>query len=213
MNMLKKYRGTLIAGTLVILLPMLVGLILWTRLPEQLPTHFGTSGEVNGYSSKAFAVFGLPGFLLAVHWLCALTTGIDPKARNLEGRMFQLVLWVCPVIAVMVMVLVYGNALGYGIRAELVVPLVLGLLFVMMGNWLPKCKQTYTLGIKLPWTLEDEDNWNRTHRFAGPVWVACGLIVMFGAVMGGIWVMFPVLAVMVAAPTVYSYLLFRRKGK
>lgn len=211
--MLKKYRGTLIAGTLVILLPMLVGLLLWTRLPDQLPTHFGISGEVNGYSSKAFTVFGLPGFLLAVHWLCALTTKFDPKAQNLEGKMMQLVLWVCPAVSVLVLVLSYGNALSYGIRAELVVPLMMGLLFVIIGNWLPKCKQTYTLGIKLPWTLEDEDNWNRTHRFAGPVWVACGLIVMLGAVMGCAWVMFPALVVMTIAPTVYSFLLFRQKGK
>lgn len=211
--MLKKYRGTLIAGTLVILLPMIAGLLLWTRLPDRVPTHFGIGGEADGYSSKAFAVFGLPGFLLAVHWLCVLTTRIDPKARNLEGRMFQLVLWVCPAITVLVMVLVYGNGLVYGIRAELIVPLVLGLLFVMTGNWLPKCKQTYTLGIKLPWTLEDEENWNRTHRFAGPVWVVCGLIVMFSAVMGGAWVMFPALAVMTIAPTVYSYLLYRQKGR
>lgn len=209
--MLKKYRGTLIAGTLVILLPVLVGLILWTRLPDQVPTHFGIGGAADGYSSKTFAVFGLPGFLLAVHWFCALATKSDPKAQNLEGRMMQLVLWVCPVVSVLVMVLIYGSALGYGVRAELIVPLALGLLFVIMGNWLPKCKQTYTLGIRLAWTLADEDNWNRTHRFAGPVWVACGLIVMLSAVLGCAWVMFPVLAVMAIAPTVYSYLLFRRK--
>lgn len=211
--MFKKYRGTLIAGTLVILLPMLVGALLWQQLPDQVPTHFGVSGEVNGYSSKAFAVFGLPGFLLAVHWLCALATKLDPKAGNLEGRMMQLMLWVCPAVAVLVMVLIYGNGLGYGIRAEVIVPLGLGLLFVIVGNWLPKCKQTYTLGIKLPWTLDDEDNWNRTHRFAGPIWVMCGLIVMLSTVLGGAWVMFPVLLVMLVAPTVYSYLLFRRKTK
>ncbi len=211
--MMKKYRGTLIAGTLVMLLPILVGLFLWDRLPDQVATHFGTSGEVDGYSSKAFAVFGIPGIVLGMHWLCVLTGRLDPKAENLAGRMMSLVLWICPVISVVLIVLVYGNALGYEVRVELVVPLLLGLLFVIIGNWLPKCRQTYTLGIKLPWTLNDEANWNRTHRFAGPVWVGCGLVIMLCAALNAVWVMFAALAVMVIAPTVYSYVLSRRKGK
>lgn len=211
--MLKKYRGTLIAGTLVMLLPILLGLILWDRLPEQVATHFSADGEANGYSSKAFAVFGLPAILLGLHWICALTGRIDPKAENLEGRMMNLVLWICPAISVLLIVLVYGHALGHDVRVELILPLLLGLLFVIIGNWLPKCKQTYTLGIKLPWTLHDEDNWNRTHRFAGPIWVACGLVTMFCAVLNASWVMFAAMAVMLIAPTVYSCLLFRRKGK
>lgn len=213
MNMLKKYRGTLIAGTLVMLLPILLGVLLWDRLPEQVATHFGADGAANGYSRKAFAVFGLPGILLGLHWLCALTGQLDPKAENLEGRMMNLVLWICPAISVVLLVLVYGHALGHDVRVALILPLLLGLLFVIVGNWLPKCRQTYTLGIKLPWTLADEDNWNRTHRFAAPVWVAGGLITMFCAVLNAPWVMFAAMAVMVAAPTVYSYLLFRRKGK
>jgi uncharacterized membrane protein len=74
----------------------------------------------------------------------------------------------------------------------------MGVLFIFIGNWLPKCKQTYTLGIRLPWTLADEDNWNRTHRFAGPVWVVCGLVVMAGALIGGafLWVMLAALLVL-----------------
>lgn len=211
--MLKKYRGTLITGTLVMLLPILLGLLLWDRLPDQVATHFGANGEANGYSSKAFAVFGIPGIVLGMHWLCVLTGRIDPKAGNLEGRMMSLMLWICPVISVVLIVLVYGNALGYDVRVELILPLLLGLLFVIIGNWLPKCRQTYTLGIKLPWTLDDEDNWNRTHRFAGPVWVACGLVTMLCAVLNAVWVMFAALAVMLVAPTVYSYSLYRRKGK
>ena len=112
--MLKKYRGTLIVTTLVMLLPMLVGLILWNRLPEQLPTHFNAAGEADGFSSKAFAVFGLPGIILALHWLCVLgSLKMDPKANNLQGKMMGLVMWICPVISVLCCIfLTYGTALG-----------------------------------------------------------------------------------------------------
>lgn len=214
--MLKKYRKTLIITTLVMLIPMLVGLILWSRLPEQVPIHFNAAGDADDYSSRAFAVFGMPCFLLAVHWVCALVSlKGDPKAANLEGKPMTFVLWICPVMALTLIVIVYGNALGMEAPAEIIMPLLIGLMMVIIGNWLPKCKQSYTLGIKLPWTLADEDNWNRTHRFAGPIWVACGFAMMICTFMGevGMWVMIGALAVMLVVPTAYSYNLWRKRMK
>ena len=214
--MLKKYRKTLIVTTVITLLPVLAGLILWNRLPEQMPMHFNAAGEVDGTASKAVGVFGMPAFFVAVQWLCAVGSfKMDPKAKNINTKMMGLVLWLIPVLSVLMHALVYGTALGKEMNVQIVIPLLMGLLFIVIGNWLPKCKQTYTLGIKLPWTLEDEDNWNRTHRFAGPVWVVCGMIVTAGALIGGsfLWVMLAALVVMIAAPVVYSYLLFRAKQK
>ncbi len=212
--MLKKYRKTLIITTLVMLIPVLVGLLLWNRLPEQVPTHFNAAGEADGFSSRAFAVFGLPAVLLGLHWLCALgSLKADPKAENLDTRMMNLVLWICPAVSLVMLVVVYGTALGVEAPVALIIPLLVGLMMVIIGNWLPKCKQTYTMGIKLPWTLADEDNWNRTHRFAGPIWVIGGFVAMVSAFLGevGMWLMLAALAVMVLAPSVYSYLLFSRK--
>ena len=215
--MLKKYRKTLILGTIVMLLPIVLGVILWNRLPERLPTHFNVDGEADGWSSKAFGVFGLPLIILGLHWLCVLgSLKGDPKAHNLESKAFGLVLWVCPAVSVLCCIgLTYGTALGMDMNVQIIMPLLIGLLMVVIGNWLPKCKQTYTMGIKLPWTLADENNWNRTHRFAGPIWVAGGLVMMATAFFGGVWLylMLAALAVMVIAPTVYSYLLFKGKIK
>jgi len=214
--MLKKYSKTLIVTTIIILLPVLAGIILWNKLPEQIPTHFNAAGEVDGYGSKAFAVFGLPLMLVAFQWLCAVgSLKMDPKAKNLEGKVFSLVLWIIPVLSIVMNALVYCTALGMNMNVQIIVPLLMGLLMVIIGNWLPKCKPTWTLGIKLPWTLADEDNWNRTHRFAGPVWVVCGLVIMLCALIGGafLWVIAAAFVVMIAAPTVYSFLLFREKRK
>ena len=211
--MLKKYRKTLIITTIVTLLPMLAGLILWNKLPERFPIHFNAAGEVDGWSSKAFGVFALPLILAAVQWLCAVgSIKMDPKAENLEGKVFGLVLWIIPVLSVLLHALVYCTAMGMDVSVEIIMPMVIGLLMVIIGNWLPKCKQSWTLGIKLPWTLADEDNWNRTHRFAGPLWVVCGLVIMLCGLIGGafLWVMVAAFVVMVIAPTVYSYLLFRK---
>ena len=214
--MFKKYRKTLIITTLITLLPMLAGVILWNKLPEQFPIHFNAAGEVDGWSSKAFGVFGLPLILVAFQWLCGLgSLKMDPKAENLEGKVFSLVLWIIPVISVVMNALVYCTALGMDMNVQIIMPLLVGLVMVIIGNWLPKCKQTYTLGIKLPWTLADETNWNRTHRFAGPIWVVCGMVIMVCGLIGGasLWVMPVAFVLMVAAPTVYSYLLFKGKIK
>ncbi|MBE5802532.1 MAG: DUF1648 domain-containing protein [Clostridiales bacterium] len=214
--MLKKYSKTLIITTIIILLPVLAGVVLWRRLPEQFPTHFNAAGEVDGFGSKTFGVFGLPLILVAFQWLCAVgSLKMDPKAENLEGKVFSLVLWIIPVLSIVLNALVYCTALGMNMNVRIILPLLIGLLMVFIGNWLPKCKPSWTLGIKLPWTLTDEDNWNRTHRFAGPVWVVCGMVIMLCALMGGafLWGMPVAFVVMIAAPTVYSYLLFKRKTK
>ena len=214
--MLKKYGKTLIITTIVIMLPVLAGVILWNRLPEQLPTHFNAAGEADGWSSKAFGVFGLPLILVVFQWLCTVgSLKMDPKAENLEGKVFSLVLWITPVLSIVMNALVYCTALGMDMNVQIIVPLLIGLLMVIIGNWLPKCKPTWTLGIKLPWTLAAENNWNRTHRFAGPVWVVCGMVIMLCALIGGafLWVMPATFVVMIAAPTVYSYLLFKGKIK
>ena len=214
--MLKKYSKTLIITTVVILLPMLAGLILWQRLPEQFPIHFNAAGEVDGYAGKVFGVFGLPLILAAIQWLCIVgSLKMDPKAENLEGKMFSLVLWITPVLSIVMHALVYCTALGINMKVQIIVPLLIGLLMVIIGNWLPKCKPTWTLGIKLPWTLADETNWNRTHRMAGGLWMAGGAVLTLLSLLGQIsaLIFLPVVLVMTLVPTVYSYLLYRKENE
>lgn len=214
--MLKKYRKTLIITTLVLLLPLLAGVILWNRLPEQLATHFDASGTPDSYSSRAFAVFGIPALLILLHWMCIFgSLKFDPKADNLQDKVMRVVLWICPVISLLMSALVLGSGLGYHLPAEVITPVLVGVVVIIIGNLLPKCKQTWTLGIKLPWTLEDEDNWNRTHRFAAPIWVVCGLIIVAAAFIDGLrmWLICGALVVIMVAPTVYSYRLFRSKQR
>ena len=208
--MIKKNLKTLIITSIVILLPILAGLYLWNKLPEQVPSHWNANGEVDGWSSKPFFVFGLPGILLAAQWLCALGTAADPKKANHSGKIMHLVLWIIPVLSLALNTITYMTALGADVAVEMIMPLVIGLMFTIIGNYLPKCKQSYTIGIKIPWTLHSEENWNRTHRFAGRLWLVCGLALMLTGFFGGFWVFLPIVIVMVAAPMVYSYSLHRK---
>jgi len=206
--MLKKNKKMLVLTSLVILLPVLIGLILWNRLPEEMPMHWNAAGEVDGWGSRMTVVFAMPAILLAVHWLCVLVTSADPKRANIGGKPLLLVLWICPVISVLVSGLTYLTALNIPVSVEVVMPLVFGILFVVIGNYIPKCRQSYTLGIRVPWALEDEENWNRTHRFAGKVWTVGGVLIMACSFLG-VWSMLAITLVMAFAPMIYSYVYYR----
>ncbi len=208
--MIKKNWKVLLITSVAILLPMLAGVILWNQLPERIPSHWNAVGQIDGWSSKPFAVFGMPLILLAAQWLCVLGTGADPKKNNHPQKILHLVLWIIPVLSAVLHVVVYAVALGKEVRVEMVMPVLIGLLLAIIGNYLPKCKQNYTIGIKIPWTLNSEENWNKTHRFAGRLWVVCGLAIMFTGFFGGFWVFLPIVLLMVIAPMVYSYMLHRK---
>ena len=208
--MIKKHLPLLIVTSIVIVLPILVGLLLWNQLPDALPIHWNAEGEVDGYSSKPFAVFAMPLILLAVHWLAAVVTQTDPKKQNQPEKVKILLFWLIPANSLLVNLFTYSAALGKSLRVETVMPIFMGLLFMAIGNYLPKCKQNYTVGIKLPWTLHSEENWNRTHRLAGWLWVGGGLLCAVAGFFGAFLLTVPVLLVMALIPMIYSYILYKK---
>ncbi|MBR3570570.1 MAG: SdpI family protein [Oscillibacter sp.] len=211
---MKSYKRLIFVTSLCVLSPVCAGLALWGRLPERVPTHFNFQGAADGWSGKPFAVFGLPLFLLAVHLACAFAVLHDPKRANVHGKILSLTLWISPAVSLFVASMVYPNALGVPVDVTFFAMLLTGILFAVVGNYLPKCRQNYTVGIKLPWTLADEDNWNRTHRMAGALWVAGGvaLIVCAFAQIAPMWAFIGVVTLAGAAPVAYSALLYVRKG-
>ena len=211
--MFKPYKKTLIITSLILLIPMIIGLLLWDQLPEKVPSHWGINGEVDAWSSKGVAVFGMPTLMIVLQWVCAFACTLDPRYKNYNHKMLKLVLWICPAISLIVNGMVYCAALGVEVPVETVMPLLVGAMFIVIGNWLPKCAQTYTMGIKLPWTLDSEANWNATHRFGGKVWVAGGILTMLTSLFGNFWILLVILVVMVILPTVYSYLYYRNHEK
>ena len=212
--MMKANRKTLIIASIVTLLPVLIGIICWNRLPDVMATHFGMNNEADGFSRKAFAVFGLPAILLAVLWIGAFVTSHDPKRQNISPKMFSLGLWIAPVISLVVAATMYPINLGYALDVTFFAGLFLGLMFIIIGNYLPKARQNYTIGIKIPWTLANEENWNRTHRFAGYLWMICGILVILGCLTRFVpahW-MFGIFLIMVLVPSIYSFWLHAKKG-
>jgi uncharacterized membrane protein len=210
-----KNKFKLIVSSVIILLPILFGVILWDALPDQIATHWGVNGEPDAWSSKASAVFLMPAFLLVLHLICIFATSSDKMNRNQSLKLMGLTYWLVPAVSLAVNGLTYATALGKEIDAMLILPIVMGVLFLLIGNYLPKCAQNRTIGIRIKWTLEDEENWNATHRLSGKAWVIGSLIILASVFLptGLAWcITIGVTFVMALVPIIYSYCFYKSKN-
>ena len=209
----KKYWLITSAITLV---PIVLGLLLWNRLPDQLPTHFGVDGAADGWSGKGFAVFGIPLMMLGFHIVIFFATRLDKQNRGHNEKVMNLVGLIFPVMSIVNSVIIYTQAMELELNLSMLLFPMLGLLFIVIGNWLPKIKQNSTLGIKIKWTLYNEENWNRTHRFAGFVWVIGGVIfcLMGFVAEKALLFLLPIQIILLACvPMVYSWQLAKKQQR
>ena len=210
--MLKKNKWTMLVTSLLILLPIAVGLILWEQLQEQMPIHWNAAGEVDGWCGKTQGVRLMPLVLLAVHWLCVLVTGQDPKNKDKNEKAKAMIVWLIPVLSLVVNGMVYASALNRDVNIQTLLPIFLGVVFLVIGNYLPKCSRNSTIGLKLPWTLNRDENWNATHRLTGKIWMPGGLVVAATVLLPAnlsFWIMIAIGAVMVLVPAGYSYWFYK----
>ena len=215
-NYLKENKWKILLSTLATFIPMFVGMILWNKLPDPMPIHWNAMGEVDGWASKAVAVFGMPAILAALNLVCHIATGSDKKNKNQSKKMVSIVFWLVPIIANVTCTMVYLTAMNIEVNTLNIAAALLGIVFAIIGNYMPKCKLNYTIGIKIVWTLESEVNWLATHRVAGRVWLGGGIIIALSALLPTnilVWVVLPVLVLMAAIPLIYSYVFFRRHEK
>ncbi len=206
----------ILISCLLTLAPMLVGLGLWDRLPDMMTTHWGADGVADGTGSKAFSVFALPVILLAVNLLCFLGTALDKKNQSQNPRIMGIIFWIMPLISWAVNGAMYTIALGKTWPSTLFMPLLFGVLFLALGNVMPKATQNRTYGIKLFWTIYNEENWNKTHRLAGKLWVAGGFLSLLTVLLPTKAMIVAVLIItfaMVLIPVIYSYSIYRKHRK
>ncbi|MBQ6892768.1 MAG: SdpI family protein [Clostridia bacterium] len=214
--MIKNNKFKIIISSVIILLPIIAGLLLWNKLPDKIATHFGIDGTADGFSSKPFAIFFLPLFVFAVHWICIFATTFDKKNRTQNKKAMNLVFWICPVISVLVSAAMYSHGLGYEFNISAIAIILMSLMFIIIGNYMPKIKQNSTLGVKVPWTLRSEKNWNATHRFCGKVWVIGGITLMLCVFLPQFLlpcVLLILLPIIVIIPIIYSYMYHKKHEK
>ncbi|HEU4564854.1 MAG TPA: SdpI family protein [Gemmatimonadaceae bacterium] len=188
----------------------------YPQLPERVVTHWGPNGEPDGWSGRAFAAWFIPLLGLGTWLLLRWVPSIDPRRANYEKfrPTYDLLVALIVGFVAAIHVVVLGVALGWPLSIERVVPVGIGLLFVVLGNLLPRARSNWFFGIRTPWTLSSERVWERTHRVGGYLFVAGGLALVVTALVlpkMGPTVLVAVVGVVSIGIAAYSYLLWRRE--
>ena len=210
--MRKWLPASLIAGALVF------SMAVYSRLPEDVPMHWGLSGAPDRFGSRLEGAFLMPLVMGVIYILMQWYPSRDPRAGNIEKFRAAYDSVVTATIALLsgIHVVALGSALGWRINMPTVVLAGAGVLFVLLGNLMPLARSNFIFGIRTPWTLSSDQVWTRSHRVGGYAMVAAGLATLFGAFVGGTRGPSIALTSLVIAgivPVVYSYVLWNRERR
>ena len=171
-----KIKKVLVLSSILCILPLIPGFLLYDELPVQMPIHWNSIGEANGFISKEVGIWAITLFLLAVHLIVSISVEREysKKPEKLSHIVRGVCLWCVPLTSIIIVPISLFKAAGYALDISKIVLALVGGIFIIMGNYLPKNRINSVVGYKLPWTLSHPDNWNKTHRFAGVIWVICG---------------------------------------
>ena len=202
-----------VAGLLLVLAGFAVAAVMYPGLPDPMPSHWNAAGQVNGWMPKFWGVMLFP-IIMAVLWLVFLVLPrISPRGFEMDPFVRAWGFLRVAILAYMLLVgvLVFQAAKNHGQMSERALLAGLGVLFVLMGNFLGKVTRNFFVGIRTPWTLANEEVWHRTHRLGGKCFVAAGLVVIASSALGlGIWPIFAAILVAALIPVVYSYVIYRK---
>jgi uncharacterized membrane protein len=200
---------------LISIIPIIVTVALLSKIPDQVPIHWNLKGEIDGYGSKWLSPIMTIGFYLLFLGMMF----IDPKKGNYEkfmGLLYKIRL-ILTLFFTMVVCLTISAAMGEDVRMDRVLLISVPLLFAFIGNTIISIKPNWFIGVRTPWTLENETVWRKTHRLTGLLWfwagLLCATIGFFVKTDTGFIVLLVVTSVIIVVPLVYSYLIYRREPK
>jgi uncharacterized membrane protein len=202
---------------LVFILTLLIGIFIFPKLPEEIPVHFDVSGHADSYGSR-WTIFLAPGINFAMIFLAESLRKIDPKSgtyKKFEPHYYN-IHFIIALLMMGIQLMTIFYTFGYEINVSRIMPLMMGLLFIFLGNMMPKFKPNYFVGIKTSWTLASERVWYMTHRLAGKVWVIGGLFAVFLVFLPTraiVWAFIIILAFLVLIPVLASLYFYQKYEK
>lgn len=187
-------------------------------LPQVVVTHWDLFGNPNGHSSRTFVVLFFPILALGFYLLMLSIWRLDPKRERYQE--FKVAYHGVKTLFLVFISLIYAlvalNALGYEVNMTVGMSIMVGLLFIGIGFFLPQVKQNWMFGVRTPWTLGSELVWDKTHRLAGKTFIIGGAMLMVGSFFSGVGpAIFLIVGIIFATliPVVYSYILFSRERR
>ena len=201
---------------IIVALPFIYLGYIWNELPAKVPLHWNIHGEIDRYGDKIellIVPFLLP-FL--VYLIFLVVPKIDPKKKLQKmGGKFQTIKFILTTFMSILALFIIYTAKNQSITNPNYIVLFVGVLFIILGNYFQTIKPNYFIGIRTPWTLENDDNWKETHKLGGKLWFIGGiLIVVLSLILDkslNFTAFLIITGVIVIIPVVYSYLLYRNE--
>ena len=196
-------------------IPFLLGIIFYKQMPEILPVHFNMNGVPDNFKDKNFAMFGIPIFMLLVEFFAYFLSQKDPRKKYQGSQIINIMLLFMPLITTGIIIHIICYSLGFRYDIVKISNIIMAILFIAVGNYLPKTKRNYTVGFRTPWCLESDENWNKTNKIAGKLWVSCGIVMLFLSILkaNNFYMIIGIFACMVVIPILYSYLIYKKVSK
>lgn len=218
MSSIKPTIKTEIFSLAILVISLGLSFYFYNNFPDQVATHWNFEGQVDDYSSKYVAAFLMPLFILGLYVMFLVLPYLDPqKARYQEFAKTYHIFKGLIIGFMFLMYLATGLAnLGYAIEIGIVVPTMVGILFIIMGNYMGKIKYNWFMGIRTPWTLSSENVWNKTHRVGGWLFIFLGIIMLLMPIAPKETIapiFFSAIIITVIGSFAYSYFLYRKEKK
>lgn len=206
----------LILTSIGCLLPVCLSFAVYNSLPEQIAMQWNFEGNPNWYAHRAVGAFGLPFLLMIINIVTNISFFHKNSNREKISKTMQVfILWFMPLLSIIIMPLFLFKNLGVNVPIKMIILGLVGILFIFIGNYLPKNRQNNIAGIRMFWTLKNSENWNKTHRLAGFLWIICGMLLLITAFLplentAGIIIIITILLIMIAVPVIYSFILHKK---
>lgn len=184
--------------------------LFYSKMPAELPTHWNFQGQADDYGSKFHAMVTIQGFLVFMNLFLCFMLDNDPKNERQNNFLMTLSKMSMPIMMIVIYVITILAGLGKDINTSVIISILMGILFIAIGNYMPKIKRNYTMGIKLPWTLNSDENWRRTHRFGGLCFIFMGLCFFATPFVKSELIIIIPMAIVVVLPMIYSYYLYTK---
>ena len=208
-NKIKFKKESVISVIFSILLFALVNLLFYKKMPETLPTHWGFNNKIDGYSSKFTSLITTPLLLILLNIFSCFMLDNDPKNKDKNNFVITIGKATIPLVMLITFVISVFYGLGKKINVMVIISIFVGFLLILIGNYLPKTKRNYTVGIKLPWTLNSDENWNKTHRLAGYFFILGGIFFLLTPFIGNEYLIFLTFMIIGIIPAIYSFYLYK----
>lgn len=202
----------------IVLLPFIYLAYIWNQLPEKVPMHWNIKGEIDRYGEKVELII-IPIFLpLLVYIIFLVVPKIDPKNRlNKMGNKLQTIKFLLTTLMSILALFIIYTAKNESFTNPNYMVLIIGVLYIVLGNYFKTLKANYFIGIRTPWTLEKETVWKKTHELGGKLWFIGGIIVVIASLIlrkeTNFTVFLIITGIITIIPIVYSYLTFKNEKK